>query len=78
MIDGYKRMIAGRYIDCEGKLRQNSPANYLHVNFGWRGYRDQWIYISQEWVNGSYKYKFVIEDKHNYCYTQRYVIDIHP
>lgn len=78
VIDGYKRMIAGRYIDCEGNLRQNSPANYLHVNFGWRGYRDQWIYISQEWVNGSYKYKFVIEDKYNYCHMQSYVIDIHP
>ena len=78
VIDGYKRMIAGRRIDCEGKLRQNLPADYLHINFGWGKTADRWVYISRYWENGSYKYKFVIEDKHNYCYTQRYVIDIHP
>lgn len=71
-------MIAGRYIDCEGKLRQNLPADYLHINFGWKKHKDRWVYISRYLENGSYKYKFVIEDKYNYCHTQRYVIDIHP
>lgn len=81
VLDGYRSIISGRYIDCEGKVRKNPSSGFLHINFGWGGSRDQWVRIIRDYNNGKYSYRFgEFEggDDVNYFDTQRYITNIYP